>query len=84
MDFEVRGVLRRTGREIEVSGGVTGRRVIVLRISSPDGGQIPAFLKAEVIFSLVKLAHHASRNSGQKVLFVIVTSPRLVVTSLLT
>jgi hypothetical protein len=46
MDFEVRGVLRRTGREIEVSGGVTGRRVIVLRISSPDGGQIPAFLKA--------------------------------------
>ena len=56
MDFEVVGVLSRIRSKIEVSGGVTGRREMVLRISLPLGGQIPAFLNAEVIFFSVKLS----------------------------
>jgi hypothetical protein len=84
IDFKVRGVLRQTGREIKVSGGVIGRCEIVLRILSPKGGQIPAFLKAEVIFFAVKLLRQALRNKGQKERFVIKVCLRLFVKNVFT
>ena len=84
MDFEVIGVLSRIRSKIKVSGGVTGRREIVLRILLPLGGQIPAFLNAEVIVFSVKLTRQASRNKGQKERFVINTTPRPFIKNLFT